>query len=253
MGGAIAAGAAAGGRIAAQDITVTAKTEKTLEKIARADPRIRTTTDNRAAVTGADLIVVAVKPWLIEEVLASFRDLLDYRRQAVASVVAGVSFDRLGTMLDNGSGISPAMFRIIPNTAASLRESVTFIASQGASEALLGEVVSLFDGLGRTFVVEEEMMAAGTSLASCGIAFALKYLDAAIRGGQTLGFDEQQAREIVMQTMKGALSLLEQNGTMPQTEIDKVTTPGGLTLKGLEAMNENGFDEAVLAGLTRSR
>ncbi len=253
MGGAIAVGTAAGGRIAPDGITVTAKTEKTLEKIRCADARIRTTTDNREAVRGADLIVVAVKPWLAEEVIASFRDLLDYRRQAVASVVAGLSFDRLEAMLDNSSGISPAMFRIIPNTAVSLGESVTFIAARGASETLLAEVVSLFDELGRTFVVEEAMMAAGTSLASCGIAFALKYLDAAIRGGQALGFDEKEARRIVMQTMQGALSLLERNGTMPRTEIDKVTTPGGLTLKGLDAMNEKGFDEAVFAGLDRSR
>ena len=253
MGGAIALGTAAGSLVAARDITVTAKTDKTLERIKSADPQIRVTKDNRAAVCGADLIVVAVKPWLIEEVLASIRDLLDYSRQAIASVVAGVSFEKLGKMLDNGSGLRPAMFRIIPNTAISLCESVTFIASEGASEIRTREVVSLFEELGRTVVVDEEMMTAGTSLASCGIAFALKYLDASIRGGQALGFSETESREIVLQTMQGALALLKKNGTVPQTEIDKVTTPGGITLKGLEAMDEKGFDEAVLSGLMKSR
>ena len=96
-------------------------------------------------------------------------------------------------------------------------------------------------------------MTAGTSLASCGIAFALKYIDASIRGGVELGFSEAESREVVMQTMRGALALLERNGTMPQQEIDKVTTPGGITLKGLEAMARDGFEGAVRAGLLESR
>ena len=107
--------------------------------------------------------------------------------------------------------------------------------------------------LGRTFVVTEEMMTAGTSLASCGIAFALKYIDASIRGGVELGFSAAESREVVMQTMRGALALLECNDTMPQQEIDKVTTPGGITLKGLEAMTRDGFEGAVRAGLLESR
>ena len=95
-------------------------------------------------------------------------------------------------------------------------------------------------------------MAAGTSLASCGIAYALKYLDAAIKGGERIGFGTEEARRIVLNTMKGAIALLDTNGTMPQTEIDKVTTPGGYTFKGLTAMEENGFSEAVMQGLLKS-
>ena len=174
-------------------------------------------------------------------------------KEMLASVVAGVSFEKLKTMLDNGKDVRPALLRLIPNTAISLRESVTFIASDGASESQLNAVVTLFKELGQTVVVSEAMMAAGTSLASCGIAFALKYLGDSIKGGVELGFDETQSREIVMQTMRGALALLQANGTMPQTEIDKVTTPGGLTLKGLDAMAEGGFSEAVRAGLLKSR
>ena len=156
-------------------------------------------------------------------------------------------------MLDNGKDVRPALLRLIPNTAISLRESVTFIASDGASESQLNAVVTLFKELGQTVVVSEAMMAAGTSLASCGIAFALKYLGDSIKGGVELGFDETQSREIVMQTMRGALALLQANGTMPQTEIDKVTTPGGMTLRGLAAMEESGFTEAVKAGLFNSK
>ena len=245
IGGAIAGGLAASTLMKASDLTVADPSAAALERIKGLNSAIRTSQDNAAAVEGADLIILAVKPWLAEEVSATFRDKLNFDRQCLASVVAGVSFEKLKTMLDNGKDVRPALLR--------LRESVTFIASDGASESQLNAVVTLFKELGQTVVVSEAMMAAGTSLASCGIAFALKYLGDSIKGGVELGFDETQSREIVMQTMRGALALLQANGTMPQTEIDKVTTPGGLTLKGLDAMAEGGFSEAVRAGLLKSR
>ena len=208
MGGAIAGGLAAGNMIAAGDITVTARTVRTLDRIKECNSAIVTMSDNRAAVESADLVLFAVKPWLLEEIAAGVRDVLDYRRQQVASVVAGVSFERLTEMLDNGSGIAPVLYRIIPNTAVSLGRSVTFIAHSGAT----GEQLNA-----------------------------------------ELGFSAAASREVVMQTMRGALALLECNDTMPQQEIDKVTTPGGITLKGLEAMTRDGFEGAVRAGLLESR
>ena len=253
MGGAIAKGIAAGSLVPASDLTVTAHTQQTLDKIKGYDPAIRTTLDNREAVQGADLVVLAVKPWLREEVVKEIRGGLDYRKQAVASVIGRSSFEELGKLLDNGSGVMPVMYRIIPNTAISLGESVTFIAEQGAPKERLDELVSIFSELGQTVVVKEPMMGPGTSLASCGIAFALKYLDASIQGGVELGFAPEEARAVVMQTMRGALEMMNLNGTMPQTEIDKVTTPGGMTLRGLAAMEESGFTEAVKAGLFNSK
>lgn len=253
MGGAIAKGIAAGSLVPASDLTVTAHTQQTLDKIKGYDPAIRTTLDNREAVQGADLVVLAVKPWLLEEVVKEIRGGLDYRKQAVASVIGRSSFEELGKLLDNGSGVMPVMYRIIPNTAISLGESVTFIAEQGAPKERLDELVSIFSELGQTVVVKEPMMGPGTSLASCGIAFALKYLDASIQGGVELGFAPEEARAVVMQTMRGALEMMNLNGTMPQTEIDKVTTPGGMTLRGLAAMEESGFTEAVKAGLFNSK
>lgn len=253
MGGAIAKGIAAGSLVPASDLTVTAHTQQTLDKIKGYDPAIRTTLDNREAVQGADLVVLAVKPWLLEEVVKEIRGGLDYSKQAVASVIGRSSFEELGKLLDNGSGVMPVMYRIIPNTAISLGESVTFIAEQGAPKERLDELVSIFSELGQTVVVKEPMMGPGTSLASCGIAFALKYLDASIQGGVELGFAPEEARAVVMQTMRGALEMMNLNGTMPQTEIDKVTTPGGMTLRGLAAMEESGFTEAVKAGLFNSK
>lgn len=253
MGGAIARGLAAGSIVAAGDIVVSDRNENALRAIRDFNPDIVTVSDNREAVKDAGLVIIAVKPWLLEEVAAGIKDLLDYRRQSIASVVAGVDFATLGRIMDNGSGEEPVMYRIIPNTAVSIGRSVTFIASRGASHEQAAVVETMFSELGTVFMIEEDMMIAGTSLGSCGIAFALKYMDASIQGGIELGFSPETSREIVMKTVGGALGLLETYGTMPQTEIDKVTTPGGITLKGLEAMAGAGFEESVLAGLVKCR
>lgn len=253
MGGAIACGVALGSIIRACDITVTAKSTQTLNKIKAQSLEINISTDNREAVRGADIVLIAVKPWIMEEVISEIKDLLDYSTQSVASVVAGVDFETMHKMLDNQSGIKPTLYRIIPNTAISLRRSVTFICSDGANSEQIDKVVSIFSELGEVEVVSEQMITAGTSLASCGIAFALRYLDASIRGGVELGFSQDKSRAIVIATMEGALEMLRQNNTMPQIEIDRVTTKGGITLKGLSAMEEGGFSNSVIAGLKNSR
>lgn len=253
MGGAIAAGLAAGRLVKPSDISVSDPGSEKLEALKAAAPAINTFTDNKEAVKAADLVIVAVKPWLLGQVLREIAPVMDYSTQAIASVVAGVDCATIRDTAANGSGTDPVIFRIIPNTAISIGRSVTFISQSGAGRELTEEVKNIFSELGMTFVIPEEMLTAATSLASCGVAFALKYLDASISGGIKLGFGEAEARDIVIHTMKGAVGLLEHNRTMPQTEIDKVTTPGGITLKGLQAMREAGFDNAVLEGLLKSR
>lgn len=253
MGGAIAAGLAAGKIVDAPDISVSNPHRAKLDALVKTAPGIRTFTDNAEAVRGADMVIVAVKPWLLGQVLEEIAPTMDYRRQSIASVVAGVDCAAIRTMAANGSGVEPVVFRIIPNTAVSIGESVTFIAQSGAAPELVEKVREIFSEMGSALVVPEDMITAGTSLASSGIAFALKYIDASVAGGVRLGFTETEAREIVIRTVRGAVALLEHNGTMPQTEIDRVTTPGGITLKGLQAMADAGFEGAVLDGLEKSR
>lgn len=117
IGGAIAGGLAASTLMKASDLTVADPSAAALERIKGLNSAIRTSQDNAAAVEGADLIILAVKPWLAEEVSATFRDKLNFDRQCLASVVAGVSFEKLKTMLDNGKDVRPALLRLIPNTA----------------------------------------------------------------------------------------------------------------------------------------
>ncbi|MDR3260763.1 MAG: pyrroline-5-carboxylate reductase [Tannerella sp.] len=253
MGGAIACGLANGSIINACGITCSDRSLDALEKIKKTNPSIHTTTDNKEAVQKADIVLIAVKPWLTETVLHEIKSGLDYKKQVIISIVAGVTFEQLTKFIEKEGENPPALFRLIPNTAIGVQNSMTFISAQQASQEQINTVVSIFNELGATLLVEERLMAAGTALASCGIAYAFRYIRAATEGGVELGFYPDQAKNIVLQTLKGAVALLEANGAHPETEIDKVSTPGGITIKGLNEMEHAGFTSAVIRGLKASR
>jgi pyrroline-5-carboxylate reductase len=110
----------------------------------------------------------------------------------------------------------------------------------------------LFDTLGKASVIEERLMGAATALCSCGIAYAMRYVRAAMQGGVEMGIYPGESKDYVLQTLRGAVALLETTGNNPEVEIDKVTTPGGITIKGLNEMEANGFSNAVIKGLKAS-
>lgn len=249
MGGAIARGLASGSIVKAADITVTAHTQKTLDKLNSDIPEINTTLNNSEAVVGADIIMLAIKPWLLKGIIDEIKPSLDLNKQMIVSIVAGASFDDLKDMLRNDN---TAMFRVIPNTAISIKKSPTLMCCCNASEEQVEYVKSLFDELGQAFILEERLMAAGTAITSCGIAYAFEYIKAAIQASIELGFYPHVAKALVDQTVIGAASLLEENKTMPDAEIYKVCTPGGITIKGLNEMSAQGFDHAVIAGLKKA-
>ena len=243
MGGAIARALICIPDISISDITCTARSSETLKRLS--ETGFNVTSDNREAVRNADMVVIAVKPWLMEEVVRDIAPALERDRHIVVSVAAGISFSQLALWL----GADHVMFRVIPNTAIETGSGVTFISSYNASENQRQCVVDMFSKRGYALEVEESMMAAGTALASCGIAYAMKYIQAAASGGEGLGFDACQAQKIVEYTVRGAADLLLATGNAPQIEIDKVTTPGGMTEKGLAAMEDSGFSQAVENGL----
>lgn len=244
MGGAIARALADGPYFNASDITCTARSSETLQKL---DRDFHTLTDNREAVKDADIVVFAVKPWFMEDVVKDVAPFMDLGRQIVISVAAGISFSQLSGWF--GVDAAAAIFRVIPNTAIEVGSGVTFISSCNASQEQRKMILDAFAQMGFALEVDESMMTAGTHLASCGIAYAMKYIQAAAIGGEHLGFDLEQATKIVEYTVKGAAELLLATGNQPQVEIDKVTTPGGMTEKGLAAMEEAGFMQAVLKSL----
>ena len=247
MGGSTALGFAGNWAVAASDITVTARHESSLEKYRAAG--IRACTDNRAAVADADIVFYAVKPWQMEAVLKETRDVLDYGRQTVVSIAPGIKPEHLKEWLDK-DGSLPAIAYTIPNTAIEIGQSMTYISPVNASEECVAMLKGLFDKVGKTAVVPLEQMLYGTSLASCGIAYAMRYISASAEGGARLGLDGAQTGEAVCQTVLGAAALVDAKGFDPEREIDRVTTPNGLTIRGLNAMEEAGFSDAVIKGLT---
>lgn len=250
MGGAIARGIACTAQ--GTDILVSNPSVEKLDALKREFPQIETTTDNCSAVKGADFVFLAVKPWKVEVVIAEIKPRLNYEKQVVISVAGGIGSESLDGWLIKEGGALPQLYIIIPNTAIATLRGMTFICGKRTEQPADDYIKALFAAMGNAMMVPEELIPAGTALASCGIAYALQYINAAMRGGEELGFSNEQSLSIVMQTMRGALSVLDKNGTLPQTEIDRVTTPGGLTLRGLKAMEANGFSLSVVEGLHAS-
>ena len=147
----------------------------------------------------------------------------------------------------------PTLIRIIPNIAIDVLQSVSTIVSYNANKEQENFIISVFNELGKAFfVASESQLNAFMALSSCGIAYAFRYIRAAVEGGVEMGIYPNVAKEVVMQTLRGAIDLLEKNESHPEIEIDKVTTPGGITIKGLNEMEANGFSNAVIKGLKAS-
>ncbi|MDH6358590.1 pyrroline-5-carboxylate reductase [Parabacteroides sp. PF5-9] len=257
IGGAIARGLAKGSIFKASDIICTDRSTETLDKLKQINPEFRLLQDNQEAARQADIIMIAVKPWVVESIIDEIKHLLDFERQIIISVAAGITFDLLSSYLtkniDSESLATPTIFRVIPNTAIEVLNSMTFVSARNASQEQTELVIRIFNDLGNAMLIEERLMTAGTALASSGIAFALRYIRAAIEGGVELGFYPKEAQEIVLHTVKGAVELLLENKTNPEMEIDKVTTPGGITIKGLNEMELSGFTSSVIRGLKASK
>jgi pyrroline-5-carboxylate reductase len=231
--------------IEASKIVVTRRRIHLLDDLATKGVRVEK--DNRAAVLGSDLIIISVKPYQAVEVISEFKSSLK-PGQFVASLMTGISIAQLKELLP--LGVIP--FRVMPNTAVSLQESMTCIAAPDCSEEQNEVIEELFSTLGKVIFMNEELMVAATVLGACGIAFALRFIRAAIQGGVEIGFSSDMAQQIVAQTVKGAAELVLQTGHHPEQEIDKVTTPKGITISGLNEMEHQGFSSALIKGLLTS-
>ena len=144
------------------------------------------------------------------------------------------------------------VFRVMPNTAASIGDSITCISSQGASAQQVKDVEKLFSAIGETVIIEENLMEAATILGACGIAYVMRFIRAMIQGGIQIGFDARTASKITLHTVRGAADLLLNNQSHPEQEIDKVTTPKGCTITGLNEMEHKGFSSALIQGILKS-
>lgn len=246
MGGAIARGLAKGTIIPVSDIIVSDLSTEKLNALKAEYPNIQVTSDNHRAANQANIVLLAVKPWLVHDVLKGLQ-LAD--RQILISIAAGISLGEIWNLL--GCRKLP-LFRLIPNTAISEMQSMTLIASTYATAEQQQLVLDIFNEMGLAMLLPEEKFAAATAMTSCGIAYALKYIQAAMQAGIELGVYPKDGMKMVAQSLKGAAELILNNDTHPALEIDKVCTPGGLTIKGINSLEHDGFTSAIINAIKNS-
>ncbi len=246
LGTAIAEGLIQSGFVSPMHILITKRNIHSLHELERRG--VLVSDRNEDAVRYADLVILAVKPFQVNDILLSLKDEFKANKHVLVSVVTGVSIDQLSLYV--GSEIP--IVRAMPNTAIAIQESMTCIAAKNISEEHLQYILEIFNQLGKSVRIEEKLMDAATVLGACGTAFAMRYIRANIQGGIEIGFDAATASLIAAQTVKGAAELLLTKNTHPEQEIDKVTTPKGCTIAGLNEMEHRGFSSSLIKGLVAS-
>ncbi len=204
--------------------------------------------DNREAVRESDVIIVCVLPQQLDVLLDEIAPELDPERHVLVSTTSGASIKAIRARV----GERIPVVRAMPNLGVQIRESMTCLAADPISERALDVVEEVFGGVGETIRIEEEQMSPATALCACGIAFFLRAIRAAAQGGNEIGFHADEAIQMAAQTAKGAAELLLANQSHPETEIDKVTTPNGCTIAGLNDMENRGFSSALIRGIVTS-
>lgn len=246
LGAAIAEGLIKSKFISSDKITVTRRNIGALKQLKEAGVII--TSNNDEAIRNSEVIIVALKPYNVKEVLQGLKNNFDPKKHIIISVVTGVLLKDLAAIVDHGVPI----FRTMPNTAIAIQESVTCLCHQGATQNQIDYVTDLFNQLGITISIDEKLMDAATVLGACGIAYALRFIRASTQGGIEIGFDAKTANLISAQTVKGAAELLLKLNRHPEEEIDKVTTPKGCTIAGLNEMEHQGFSSSLIKGICTS-
>ena len=246
IGGAIARGLRAA-RPDDVELVLTRRTAFGMEEFLASG--VEFTTDNATAVAAADVVLVCVQPGQVRGVLDQIRPALAARRPILASVATNVTLDELASM---AAVDGLPLFRVMPNTAVAVRESMTCVSTRDASAEQVATVIGLMESVGRVMVIRDDLMNAATVLCACGIAFAMRFVRAASQGGTEIGFHAQEAMALAAQTIKGAATLVTELDQHPESAIDRVTTPMGCTIAGLNEMEHEGFSSAAIRGIRRS-
>ena len=246
IGSAIAKGFIISGEINPQQITITRRKIDLLKKFSEKGCNVLK--NNKEAVKKNDIIIISVLPQQIKYVLEEIKSDLKPNKHLIISVVSGVKTKEILKLIDKKIEI----IRIMPNIAIAIRESMTCIASNSANNNSIAFTKNLFDCVGKTIVINEEQMIPATALNACGIAFFLRAIRAASQGGIEIGFHSYEAIPMAAQTAKGAAAILKSMEKHPEKEIDKVTTPEGCTIAGLNEMEHKGFSSAMIKGITTS-
>ena len=248
IGSAIARGLTSSSVVTAGEITLTRRDTDSLAPFAEQGFRI--TRDNRQAVANSDIVIISVTPQQLDVLLDDIGKGLDPKRHILMSVVSGASIQQIKQKTGNGFPV----VRVMPNTAIAIGESMTCLSAHEHDLSSLKYAEQLFSPLGKTIVIHEDLMVPATALCACGIAFFLRSIRAASQGGIEIGFNSEDALFMAAQTAKGAAALLVEQGPQehPEREVDKVTTPQGCTISGLNQMEHHGFSSSMIHGIVTS-
>lgn len=215
--------------------------------------KVQTASSNREAVEQADLMIVAVKPQILDAVLEELQDF-PFNHRVIVSIVAGVSTHRYYEVW----GREIKIVRVMPNTPALVGWGVAAISpGLNVSQDELEKVVKLFEAVGEVVVLEEKYQDEAMALNGCGPAYFYLFAESLIQAGIRSGLNRETATKLVVGTMLGAAFMLKETGKHPALLIDMVTSPGGTTISALEAFERKGLRatvfEAVEAAIRRAR
>ncbi|WP_111709694.1 pyrroline-5-carboxylate reductase [Lutibacter citreus] len=230
-----------------KNLYLTKRETSSIDSLAKL-PNVKISTDNKKAVRFSDVIIIAVQPKQLQGVLEEIKDYINPKRHTVISVVTGREISEIESVL----GTDIAIVRSMPNTAISVGQSMTCMSGNKKGAENIEYAKMIFNSLGKTMCIEERLMQAATVICASGIAFWMRLIRATTQGAVQLGFDAEEAQELSMQTALGAASLLIKSRNHPEEEIDKVTTPSGCTIQGLNEMEHQGLSSSLIKGLMAS-
>ncbi len=229
-------------------------TDRRLDRLSELAARygIRTSPDNRAAAAEAAIVVLSVKPQVMNKLLAEIAPALDDRK-LVISIAAGVPLAAIERRVGHGIRI----VRTMPNTPALVGAGATAISpGEHATEADLAQAKALFDAIGKTVIVDEPLLDAVTGLSGSGPAYVFLVIEALSDAGVKVGLDRRTAQDLSAQTVLGSAKLLIETGEHPGRLKDQVTSPGGTAIAGLHTLEAGGLRttlmDAVEAATKRS-
>lgn len=207
---------------------------------------ITVSSDNKHQIQDADIIILTIKPYQVDVVLEEILPAI--KNKIIASAVSGLSIESLQKKTNSAHTI----IHIMPNIAARFGESATCISHLEKDKNAAQKVIQLFNNLGTVSVIDEKLMDAATVLGACGTAYALRYIRASMQAGIEIGFDAATALSIASQTAKGAATMALVEKIHPEQLIDRVTTPQGCTIVGLNEMEHEGFSSSLIKGIKTS-
>ncbi len=214
---------------------------------------IQISSDNAELIRHADIVILAVKPQVMDAVLTEIAPAVT-RRKLLISIAAGVSTAKMRAVLRKDA----RLIRVMPNTPALVLEGVTAVAkAEGLEADDLETAGEIFSAVGRVVVLGEELMDAVTGLSGSGPAYIAVVIESLADGGVRMGLDRITAMTLATQTVLGAAALLRETGLHPGAVKDMVCSPGGTSIAGIAALEEGGirttFIKAVERATQRSR